>query len=406
MKITNAAVVLLAIGLPSPAAFAADVSEEVAELRQLIVEMRDSYEQRISSLEERLDKAERDASGARRDAGEAIEQSSGSSSPNTFNPAIGAILTGTFADVGPGWDEIPGFQPAGEIGTGDSGFAVGEAEVNLQASIDSRFYGNFTLALAEGEAEVEEASLQTTGLPAGLTLVGGRLFSSAGYLNGFHPHADDFVDRPLPYQAFFGGHYAIDGLQARWLAPTAFQDPHNLQARPSLIAATRGAELLICAGADLEIGLLPLLLRRSGNPGIQPGSPGHFLVADFVRRLEIPKSIDRSQGDVHPQGNPHMHLHPRNIERVANALADRLAELDPANAGQYHANLANFLARWDEATYAGSNRRKTFAACGWSRTTRASAISPTGSAWTSSQTSSPSRASRRAARTSRNCLNN
>jgi len=132
-------------------------------------------------------------------------------------------------------------------------------------------------------------------------------------------------------------------------ATTAFQDPHMLQARPSLIAGARNADLLICTGADLEIGWLPLLLRRAGNPAIQPGNPGHFMAADYVRRIEIPASVDRSQGDVHPQGNPHIHLHPRNIERVAKALADRLAELDAANAASYRANAEDFLQRWNEA---------------------------------------------------------
>jgi zinc/manganese transport system substrate-binding protein len=93
-----------------------------------------------------------------------------------------------------------------------------------------------------------------------------------------------------------------------------------------------------------------LLLRRAGNPGIQPGSPGHFLAADFVRKLEIPQTIDRSQGDVHPQGNPHIHLAPRNIERVAEALGDRLTKLDPANAAGYQARLGEFLARWADST--------------------------------------------------------
>lgn len=133
------------------------------------------------------------------------------------------------------------------------------------------------------------------------------------------------------------------------VATTAFQDPHSLQARPSLIAAARNADLLVCTGADLEIGWLPLLLRRSGNPGIQPGKPGYFLAADHVRRLEIPRIVDRSQGDVHPQGNPHIHLHPRNIERVAEALGDRLAQLDASNAGRYGSRLGAFLARWEEA---------------------------------------------------------
>lgn len=133
------------------------------------------------------------------------------------------------------------------------------------------------------------------------------------------------------------------------LATSAFQDPHMLQARPSLIAGARNADLLICTGADLEIGWLPLLLRRAGNPAIQPGNTGHFMAADHVRRIEIPASVDRSQGDVHPQGNPHIHLHPRNIERVAEALADRLAELDAANAASYRANADDFLQRWSEA---------------------------------------------------------
>ncbi len=133
------------------------------------------------------------------------------------------------------------------------------------------------------------------------------------------------------------------------IALTAFQDPHRLQARPSLIAAVRRADLVVCTGADLEIGWLPLLLRRAGNPEIQLGSPGYFLAADYVRRIEIPASIDRAQGDVHPQGNPHIHLHPRNVERVAEALADRLGKVDSANEAHYKSRLQDFLRRWDEA---------------------------------------------------------
>ena len=144
-------------------------------------------------------------------------------------------------------------------------------------------------------------------------------------------------------------------------ATTAFQDPHMLQARPSLIAGARNADLLVCTGADLEIGWLPLLLRRAGNAEIQPGSPGHFMAADYVRRIEIPASIDRSQGDVHPQGNPHIHLHPRNIERVAEALADRLAELDPANAAVYRANADDFLRRWSDARARWEERAEALA---------------------------------------------
>ena len=144
-------------------------------------------------------------------------------------------------------------------------------------------------------------------------------------------------------------------------AITAMQDPHAIQARPSLIAGARNADLLVCTGADLEIGWLPLLLRRSGNPGIQPGSPGHFLAADHVRRIEIPASVDRAQGDVHPQGNPHIHLHPRNIERVAEALAGKLAQLDPSNADTYAANADDFLRRWSAARDSWEDRAASLA---------------------------------------------
>ncbi len=134
------------------------------------------------------------------------------------------------------------------------------------------------------------------------------------------------------------------------IALTAFQDPHRLQARPSLIAATRRADLLICTGADLEIGWLPLLLRRAGNRDIQPGRSGYFLAADFVRKLEIPATVDRSRGDIHPQGNPHIHLNPNNISRIADKLAERLGMLDPANASDYMDRLQGFQYRWEIAT--------------------------------------------------------
>ena len=225
-------VLLLGCGLINTAG-AQDLGDEVAELQRLVAEMRQDYERRISDLEERLASAERLAGSAARDADDAVELaeqaaidlSAGSSAPNAFNPSIGAVLDGGYADVGKGWEEIPGFQPAGEIGTGESGFSPGELEINLKANVDARYFGNVTFALADedGEVEVEfeEAWVQTTALPHGLSVTGGRFFSEAGYLNDFHFHADDFVDRPLPYQAFYGGRYTVDGIQARWLAPTS-----------------------------------------------------------------------------------------------------------------------------------------------------------------------------------------
>ena len=134
-----------------------------------------------------------------------------------------------------------------------------------------------------------------------------------------------------------------------YVATTGLQDPHHIQARPSLVAAARGTELLVCTGAELEIGWLPLLIRQSGNNAIQPGKPGNFEAANFVRKLEVPARLDRAEGDVHAAGNPHIQTDPRNIALVADALAQRLAEVDGANAAGYRQRAADFQARWKAA---------------------------------------------------------
>ena len=132
-------------------------------------------------------------------------------------------------------------------------------------------------------------------------------------------------------------------------ATNAMQDPHYIQARPGLIAKVRRADLIVCSGAQLEIGWLPVLLTKANNPRVQPGSTGFLEASAYVHRLEVPTSVDRSQGDVHPQGNPHIQTNPHNISLVAKALADRLTTLDPDNASNYQSGLAQFLKRWDEA---------------------------------------------------------
>ncbi len=132
-------------------------------------------------------------------------------------------------------------------------------------------------------------------------------------------------------------------------ATTAYQDPHHIEARPSLIAKVRHADLVICTGADLEIGWLPLLLRQAGNDKVQENQPGYFTASDFVKKLEIPISVDRSMGDVHAAGNPHVHLDPRNITTIANALSQRLIAIDPQGTNQYQQYLADFLKKWQAA---------------------------------------------------------
>ena len=132
-------------------------------------------------------------------------------------------------------------------------------------------------------------------------------------------------------------------------ATTALQDPHRVEARPSLLARARIASLLVCTGAELEVGWLPVVLRQAGNARIQPGTPGHLLVADHVPLRGIPKVLDRSLGDVHPAGNPHVQYDPRNIARVAAVLVGRLAAIDPPNAAAYRARGEAFQARWRDA---------------------------------------------------------
>jgi zinc/manganese transport system substrate-binding protein len=133
------------------------------------------------------------------------------------------------------------------------------------------------------------------------------------------------------------------------VATSALQDPHQIQAKPSLIARARNADLVVCTGAELEIGWLPVLLQQSGNAKVQAGQPGNFAAADFVRKLEVPTQLDRSQGDVHAAGNPHIQTDPRNIAAVATALSTRLQQVDPANAAEYAKRQADFSARWQQA---------------------------------------------------------
>jgi zinc/manganese transport system substrate-binding protein len=129
-------------------------------------------------------------------------------------------------------------------------------------------------------------------------------------------------------------------------ATTALQDPHRIEARPSLIARARNADLLVATGAELEVGWLPVLQREAGNSRIQPGQPGYFEAAAHVRLLDMPASIDRAAGDVHASGNPHIQTDPRNLLKVGAALTERFAALDPANAAAYRAGHAAFAERW------------------------------------------------------------
>jgi zinc/manganese transport system substrate-binding protein len=132
------------------------------------------------------------------------------------------------------------------------------------------------------------------------------------------------------------------------VATTALQDVHQIEAKPSLIAKVRRADLVACTGAELEAGWLPQLLRQAGNAKVASGN-GLFFAAAQVATLEKPAVLDRAAGDVHPQGNPHIQMDPHRVLKVARALSARLALVDRANAPAYATRLAAFEGRWSAA---------------------------------------------------------
>ena len=224
IKITTRAIALVFL---LPAAANANDSDEMEKLRAEIQQMKQNYETRIQSLESRLKESETVATQADKKADDAAIQASAKpnttpTSSNAFNPDISLILTGTLANRSQDSNyHITGFQAGGEVGPGSRGFSLGESELGVYASVDDKFYGGLNLSLSNNNtASVEEAFIQTTALPYGLTLKAGRYFSGIGYLNEQHAHTWDFVDNPLAYQAFLGNQFGDDGVQLRWLAPT------------------------------------------------------------------------------------------------------------------------------------------------------------------------------------------
>jgi hypothetical protein len=238
---------LLALTLVAPSARAA-TDEDIAQLREEIRQLRQSYEARIQALEARVREAGAAAAGARESgdattapltasstaAGAAPPGPSGNAqSPgvppaaggalNAFNPAISAVLSGTYSNLSqdPKRYGLAAFALGEDVSPGRRGLGLGESEITLSANVDHLFAGALTVSLTpENTLSVEEAYGVTTALGNGLAVKFGRFFSGIGYQNEQHQHAWDFHDAPLAYQAFLGGQYATDGAQLKWLAPT------------------------------------------------------------------------------------------------------------------------------------------------------------------------------------------
>lgn len=124
-------------------------------------------------------------------------------------------------------------------------------------------------------------------------------------------------------------------------------DPHFVVPKPSLIAQLRDSDLLIINGASLEIGWLPPLLSGANNPKILRNAKGYLDLSQYVNLQDIPKSVDRSMGDVHAEGNPHFILDPHNVIKIAKVISLKLSSLDDANKAYYQKNFEAFKTRWE-----------------------------------------------------------
>lgn len=198
----------------------AEEASETQQIRQEMQQLRQDYEQRIKALEQRLEQQEQTA---RAPAPPAPAPSAASG--NAFNPKIGLILQGSYADFSSGAEpEVPGFILGPETEFRPEGFSLAETELNIESNIDDKFHGWATIALENEDGEtvpvVEEAYGNTLTMPYGLALKMGRFFSDIGYQNRQHTHAWEFADAPLVYRAFFANQLSDDGLQIRWVAPT------------------------------------------------------------------------------------------------------------------------------------------------------------------------------------------
>ncbi|SFC80728.1 hypothetical protein [Massilia yuzhufengensis] len=302
----------------SLSAHAAD-DKELAAIRAQIQDMKASYEARLQALEQRLQDAQAAVAQAQNtaaasqapaapvaSAAPAAPVAAAASGANAFNPAISLVLGGsmTNASKDPGQFRFQGFMPpGGEVGPGSRSFNLGESELTLSANIDPSFAGQATFAITgENEVEVEEAYVRTRALGNGLNIKAGRFMSGIGYLNSQHAHTWDFVDAPFAYQAFFGGQYKPDGVQARWLAPTdtyielgaELASGRNFPGNDRNKNGAGAGAVFAHAGGDIgdssswRAGLSYLRTRAAGREFDEAGMPAAFsgrsqvVVADAV----------------------------------------------------------------------------------------------------------------------------
>lgn len=330
-----------------------------AALRIELDDLKRRYEQRLQALEQQP---------ARKPGAASAVAAAG----NSLNPGVSLILSGQYAHLSrdPADWRIAGFAAADEIGPGDRGLSLSESELNLSANIDPWFSGSLTLAIAaDNTVELEEAYIQTTGLGQGWRVKAGRYFSGLGYLNEQHAHTWDFVDAPLAYQAFLGGQFAQDGLQAKWLLPTE-------QFVEIGVELGRGAEFpgaesrsrhaagasawYVHTGGDWgpsqswRAGLSALWARADQRPADEIDSAGNAVTNSFTGRSRV--TVADAVWKWAPNGNgtqtnlklqgEYFHRHERGVLLYDVETAQLLDAYRSAQSGWYLQGVYQFMPRW------------------------------------------------------------
>lgn len=294
---------LIASGVAMMLAAPAHAADDLSSIRAEIDQLRQQYEKRITELESRLQAAESRADAAQPTAQIAAEPPSAlAARSNSFNPDMSLILQGQYANLGKAANgQIAGFlTPEGQARP-PKGFSIDGAELMFSANIDHLFRGSAIITVADEEVAVEEAWVQTTQLGNGFNLKGGRFLSALGYQNEQHPHAWDFVDSNLVYKTLFGEHYAQDGLQLKWLAPTdLFIEPFVEIGRGAGFPGTdrdKNGAGAVAAGVHLgddwgdssswRAGLSYLSTKADGRPFDGTDATGVDVVGDFSGKSGI-----------------------------------------------------------------------------------------------------------------------
>ena len=318
----------------TPASAASD--QEIEALKKEIQEMRSEYENRILKMEEKLAEMKTEASPDKT----TYSKSKDSVYPSraiynrSLNPSIGAILGGRFAAFSSDEGEIPGFVLGHEGERGAEGISLGETELNFSTSVDDKFYGHITTALADHgdgvEIELEEAYVETLpgfGLPTGTTIRMGRAFWTIGYMNEHHAHADDFADRPLPYRVYLDKAFNDTGAQISYVFPTDFY----VEAGGGIF---RGDDFPFAGAEGNDINSFSAFLRVGGDIG----GNSSWRIGGYLLDGEA-----SGRGGGHGHGHEDEHAHEENGEH-GNDDHDHEDEHAEEHEEDHEENLEEFFA--------------------------------------------------------------